>query len=282
MKAILKSGRKHSAGCRGGIRRVYIRPLTHRNLRGEVYERTAEVQEHIRAALALEPESILQRARIRSYKAPGYLREECLVYLIREYLGRGARRVAKRLSEILHGRCARYVNERLRALGSQHVDDAFNDVMKGMYERIYELENDRGDFFQVRFWVALRGLVANTFDRYVKRIERDKTKEQNLARIGAIPGTEGAEDERPDPVDAVEDPTAAVEDLTESKEGLNAIKDHRHRVAFTLRYFGRMKIESKDVEEPTISKHFDRTPRAIRGWIEQAERDLKEWRGEAT
>ena len=261
---------------------MYIRPLTHRNLRGEVYERTAEVQEHIRAALALEPEPMLRRARIRGYKAPGYLREECLVYLIREYLGRGARQVAKRLSEILHGRCAKHVNERLRALGSQHIDDAFNDVMKGMYERIYELENDRGDFFQVRFWIALRGLVARTFNRYVKRIEREKTKEQDSAKIGSIPGTEGAENEWPDPLDAVRDPTAAVEDLAELKESLNAIKDHRHRVAFALRYFGRMKIESKEAEEPTISKHFDRTPRAIRGWIEQAEKDLNEWRGEAT
>lgn len=259
---------------------MYIRPLSHRNLRGEVYERTAEVQEHIRAALALEPEPMLQRAQIRSYKAPGYFREECLIYLIQEYLRRGVRWVAKRLSEILYGRCARHVNERLRALGSQHTDDAFNDVMKGMFERIYELGNDRGDFFQVRFWVALRGLVAKTFDRYVKKIQREKAKKQDLAGISAIPGAEGAESERSDALEAVEDPTVAVEDLAESKEGLNAIRDRRHRIAFALRYFGRMKVESKNAEEPTISKHFERTPRAIRGWIEQAERDLKEWRGE--
>ena len=262
--------------------RVDIRPLTRHNLQGEVYERTSEVQQHIRAALALEPETLLERFRIRSHKVPGYLREECLVYLIREYLARGERRMTKRLSEILHGRCARHVNEKLRALGQQHVHDAFNDIMKGMYERIYDLDSDRGDFFQVRFWVALRGLIAKTFGLYVKWTEREKTNQQDSSNVGAIPGIEGAQDERQDPLGAAEDCTAEADDLTELKEGLSAIKDHRHRIAFALRYFGRVKIESKDAEEPTISKHFERTPRAIRGWIEQAEKDLKEWRGEAT
>ena len=282
MKPILESRRKFSAGCRGGKRQVYIRPLTHLNQDGEVYERTEEVNGQIRAALALETGPMLKRARIRSHKASGYLREECLIYLIREYLQRGAERIAKRLSEILYRRCAKSVNERLRALGPQHVDDAFNDVMKGMYERINDLENDRGDYFQVRFWVALKALAVKTFGRYVKRLEREKTNEQASTRLGVIPGTEGDENERPDPLGAVEDPTIPVEDLPELKEGLNAIKDLRHRSAFVLRYFGSMQTESEDPDEPTISKYFEKTPRTIRNWLKQAEKDLERWRGEAT
>jgi hypothetical protein len=198
MRAILKSGRECSVRCGGGRGRVYIRPLTHRNQDGEVYERTDEVNGQIRDALTLEPGAMLERAQIRNHRVPGYLREECLIYLIREYLGRESKRIAKRLSEILYRRCAKFVNERLRALGPQHVDDAFNDVMKGMYERINDLESDRGDYFQVRFWVALKALAVKTFGRYVKRIEREKTKERNSAQSGVILGTEGAENEEPD------------------------------------------------------------------------------------
>jgi len=225
---------------------------------------------------------MLERARIRNHRVQDYLREECLIYLIREYLVRGTERIAKRLSEILYRRCAKFVNERLRALGLQHVDDAFNDVMKGMYERINDLKSDRGDYFQVRFWVALKALTVKTFGRYVKRIKRDKTNEQDSTRIGAIPGTQGDEDERPDPLDAVADPTIPVEDLPKLNEGLNTIRDPRHRSAFVLRYFGSMQTESDDPEEPTISRYFEKTPRTIRNWLKQAEEDLEEWRGEAT
>lgn len=260
---------------------MYIRPLTHRNQSGEVYERTDEVQEQIRAALALDPGPMLERARIRNHKALGYLREECLIYLIREYLRKGTNRVVKQLSEILFRRCAKSVNERLRALGPQCVDDAFNDVMKGLYERIYDLENDRGDYFQVRFWLALKRLTIRTFTRYVNRLDRERRREQHAVNPGAIPGTEGEENGDLDPLDAVEEPTISVAELPELKEGLGAIKNPRHRIAFALRYFGRMKTESDDPEEPTISKYFEKTPRTIRNWLKQAEKDLEEWRGEA-
>lgn len=69
-------------------------------------ERTAEVDRQIRAAFALEAKAVLERARIKSHETPGYLRKECLIYLIRAYLRRGSMRVVKQLSEILCGRCA--------------------------------------------------------------------------------------------------------------------------------------------------------------------------------
>lgn len=260
---------------------MYIRPLTHRNKDGEVYERTDEVNGQIRAALALEPEPMLERARIRSYEAAGYLREECLIYLVREYLRRGVVSIAKRLAEILCRRCAKSVNERLRSLGPRYVDDAFNDVMKEMFERINDLGNDRGDYFQVRFWVALKGLAIKVFGRYVKRIEREK-REQTWTRIGAVPGNEDGESDAPDPLASAAEPTVPVGDLPVLKEGLNAITDFRHRIAFVLRYYGGIQTESKDPDEPTISKFFETTPRTIRNWLKQAEKDLEGWRGEAT
>src|SRR3712207_5692366 len=85
----------------GRIKRVHVRPLTHRNRQGEVCQRSEAVEERIRSALCLKPTAMIEEARVRDYKVPNYLQEECLVYLIREYKSRGERRVVEELSEIL-------------------------------------------------------------------------------------------------------------------------------------------------------------------------------------
>jgi len=72
------------AGAARRRKRVHVRPLTRRNRQGSVYERTEAVEERIRFALCLKPAAMIEQARIRDYKAPNYLQEECLVYLIRE------------------------------------------------------------------------------------------------------------------------------------------------------------------------------------------------------
>ena len=72
----MANGSDHFKGREGGIRGVHERPLTRRNSEGVIYERTAEVNGQIRAALTSEPEAVLKRARISSHKDSGHLREE--------------------------------------------------------------------------------------------------------------------------------------------------------------------------------------------------------------
>jgi hypothetical protein len=111
------------AGAVGRRKRVHVRPLTRRNKQGEVYQRTEAVEERIRSALSLKPAVMIEAARIRNYKAPNYLREECLVYLIREYKSRGERRIMEELSEILLRRCSKSINKGLQNLRSEGNDD---------------------------------------------------------------------------------------------------------------------------------------------------------------
>ena len=72
----MANGSHHFKGHEGGIRGVHVRPLTRRNSEGVIYERTAEVNGQIRAALTLEPEAVLKWARLSSHKDSRHLREE--------------------------------------------------------------------------------------------------------------------------------------------------------------------------------------------------------------
>jgi hypothetical protein len=77
-----------------------IRPLTH--IVGErVYCRSADVEAQIASALMLDRVELCQRAQQRDHTQPEYLRPECLVYLIREFMGQGDEGMVIALCECL-------------------------------------------------------------------------------------------------------------------------------------------------------------------------------------
>lgn len=260
-----------------------VQPLTRKNSEGEVYERTEEVERQISAALTMEPGPLIARAQVRDYKAHGYLREECLVYMVREYLRRGKMWVVKRLLQILVSRSVKFVNKKLQALDPQDVDDAFNTVFKKLCDQVRALDSDRGDFLQVRFWVVLGQLATSTFSEHLEEVNRVKSQ----SPISSLPGYESESEDELESRTATssgneQDPSISVEDLVLSREALRSIKNPYHRAAFVLHFYSDWKIESKNADEPTISKYFGRTPRAINNWLRAAEEDLKRWRGETT
>nr|MBA4115594.1 hypothetical protein [Rubrobacter sp.] len=159
---------------------MHVRPLTRRNRQDVVYQRMETVEERIRSALCLKPSAMIKEARVRDYTAPNYLREECLVYLIREYKIRGERRIVEDLTEILLRRCSRSINDGLRNLSSeggdqsQTVEHAFRDVVEELFDRILDLESDRGDFLQVRFWPVVEKLRIGAFNSYLEALNQAK------------------------------------------------------------------------------------------------------------
>jgi hypothetical protein len=70
-------------------RLLRIEPLTHRGRDGKVYTRTREVKSQIREALSLDRTILCERVAIERYTTPGFIKEECLVYLIRRFLREG-------------------------------------------------------------------------------------------------------------------------------------------------------------------------------------------------
>lgn len=275
---------------------MHVRPLTHRNKQGEVYQRTEAVEERIRSALCLKPAAMIEKAQIRDYKAPNYLREECLVYLIREYKSRGERRVVEELSAILLQRCSKYINEGVQNLHSEdgdhsaRVEHAFRDVVKELFDQILDLESDRGDFLQVRFWTVVEKLRIRAFNRYLEDLNRAKDVVTWDSVAGYEQGSGEGEERRSrrrrasDSEPPQEDGLSAEQKaayLDASREALDHVEEP-YRTAFVLRHYYDWPIETEDSRLPSISRYFGKTPRTIREWLKRAKETIERWKGERT
>lgn len=252
-----------------------IEPLTHCDLNGKVYERLPQILRQIETALAMDDPSLLRAAQIRDYHDPAFLSEECLVYLIRRYRQEQEQDLVNVLSEALCNRCAKQVNERLQGLDPSLVDDAFQDVMKNLFDRILDLKTDRGDFLQVRFWIVLKRLTITVFQTYV-RVDNHAADEVPLSSLA---GDDGPDDDHSvhTSAPAFPDPSPSAEEVFLLREGLHAIPEP-YRTAFVLHMYHEWQIESNDPTVMTLSRRFQKTPRTISNWLKRAEEALALWR----
>lgn len=240
-----------------------VRPLTKKTKDNSPYKRSQEVEAQILSALQLAPKLLLDRAQERDYTAPGYLSEECLIYFIREYHRQDEEDVVGALLKILFRRCAKFIARRLRGLDPQLAEDAFSDIIAALLDQALDLERDRGDFMEVRFWVVLERIAITIFGKY--------RSHQSFSRMAVPLSMTGANDEEDDPPhggvreEEVPDVSVSPEDFASYREDLNALPEE-HRTAFILRCQG-WPIESSDPDEPTISRYFGKTPRTIRNWL---------------
>jgi hypothetical protein len=252
-----------------------IQPLTRRNAMGVVYQRLPEVEQQLGAALALGPGDLVARASIPDYRAPGYLQEECLVYLIREYHRQCQEQLVTALSQILLHRSAKFINGQLQSLPPERVNEAYREVITGLFTRILAVDDDRGDFLQVRFWKALDRLTKTAFTNQTK----DLARSQKLTPWPNSGEAETGDDDRrmSSSLGAMRASVLSPEWHLAIREALSVLPEPQ-RSAFILSYYDDWPIDSTDANVPTISKYFGKTPRTIHNWLKQAERILQLWR----
>ena len=249
-----------------------IKPLTRRNLKGEVYERLPLVEAQIREALALVPGRLMERAQVRKIDSPLYFQEETLVYLIREHYRENQRSLVDGLGASLVRRCAKRINNLVRgSIESRYVDDCFGHIVKEVFDRILDLDSDRGDFAQVRFWVFLDRQIVEGIKRYLREEKRDALTE-------SLDVNEDDDSEELPPIEVEDKEIFRADERAMYREGLRILSEPL-RTAVILRYFENWQIESDDPDEATISRHFNKTPRTIRNWLKKADEELKKWRG---
>lgn len=250
---------------------VTVHSLTHRNAEGVLYTRAPEVERQIARALRLRPNQVITQAQRDDQDAADYLQEEAIVYLIRAAHRREDRVMVDALFTVLLRRCERLFKRQLGSLGAQAFDDAYGECVLALAEQILDLDNDRGDFFQVRFWWALKQRVVSTFSRSAKGQQRTDY-------------TVSLADEQQDDDDPVKrgtvltDPELSAIDRVEYHEGLNSIEEP-YRTAFVLRYYYGWPTEDDNPTVPTISRHLNKTSRTIRNYLRRADEALVAWRG---
>lgn len=251
-------------------------PLTRRNAGGDVYQRLATVDRQIQDTLRLESEELRRRLEIRDEASPDFLKEEALVYLIRYYRRVGNRQHVNDLSTCLVNRCAKLIYGSLGSLGPDARDDGYSEVVEELFAKILDLDSDRGDFLQVRFWVVLERITVDIFRKQVNRLELETTGGYDQETIDTLT-QQGA----------VVVPTAFASRSVESKvidrvliEAALHQLEEPFRSAYLLHHYWRWPIEDKDPTVQTISRRFGKTPRTIRNWLSRADERLAPWRGE--
>ena len=256
-----------------------IRPLTHTGSEG-VYRRTTEVEREIASALALDPSHILQRAQQRDYTHPEYLSPECLVHLIREFHMRGDEEIVSALCGSLLQYSAKRINGHLNALDPESVDESFREVITALFSLILDLKSDAGDFLQVRYWIVVDRLTITAFQKRVRLLEQ----EDNTVSLSSLPGEEESQDSEDDRTPSVKritwfDNAVSAEDRVLIAEALGRLRELVRRAFFLVHAEG-LPIESKDPTIMTVSRALGKSGRMIQNSLAEAEKVLREWRGE--
>ena len=258
-------------------------PLTRTNADGEVYQRDAVVDEQIQEAIKLGAEALRRRSRITDKDSSEFLKEEALVYLIRHNHCAGNRQMVEALSESLLSRCAKLINSKLMSLKSSLKEDGYAEVVKELFVRILNLECDRGDFLQVRFWIYLERLTVQVF----REQHKQQTIQRDAIRLTSLPGYDEEEGDQFKSKGGLSHhntftpPTFDTEviDRILINKALSRLNG-RFRCVYLLRYYWGWPIEDQDPSVQTISRHFNKTPRTIRNWLRNAEQKLKACREE--
>jgi len=154
--------------------KLKVMPLKGTNSVDELYQRSDEVEAQINEVLKLDSATLLERANISDYKAPGFLQEECLVALIRAALSCHDDSLADSLFEILFRRCAGSIYSHLKFDDIDRRDDAYNEVVCKLVEHIIDLNSTKADFLQVRFGLVVKRLTITAFNKYLpNQIEKN-------------------------------------------------------------------------------------------------------------
>jgi len=249
---------------------IKSKPLTRRQKNGETLTRPPEIEAAMGEILNLEWPVFLQRAGFTDRKDPQYVPEEVLVFLLREALSAGNGEAADEICRILFERVQGRIEKYARKVAPAYSEEAGGDMLNDLFMLICNLNSDKCDFAQVRFWKFLKRVCYGSCKKYWKRQEND-------LRTVFFDQTD-PDSEKPFEIKAEEKNYSAVE-LGDLQKGLNVLPEPI-RTAFVLRFCEGWQVESIDPDEPTISRHFGKTERTIRNWLRKAEELLDVWRRE--
>lgn len=245
-----------------------IRPLTRARRDGTPYTREPEVEAQVRALSGIGPRERQRRIGLADRTQNEFLREETLVYLLREHDRQGDPDPAWQLAEILVGRVAGHVARKLARWRFRPEDiaecaqDLFGELRTALFDH-----GPAGEFWEVRFWVCLDRRLWNL-------AEKQQAMRDSELRLDER--DEGGED----PLAQIADTAPGPEIRAEWREALTLLTENE-RLALYLRTVEGLPEESEDPDRPSIARVLGVTGRTVRNYLRRAEDKLRRWeRGE--
>ena len=250
-----------------------IRPLTKRTADGRLYIRRPDAELQIEKVFTLEAGKVLEM--LDEGKKRGdedFLLDETLVYLIRE-----ARRANDNdlLNEI-YAELNKRVWKKMAKFRSNFNNQAdFEDLGQktemAIIKKILDVESNAGDFAQVQFGSFVLSESKAVWKQNLVKITKDREFLQTPH-----------DDDEGNPNNFENLASLREEFSTEErlifKEQIRNLADEQQIIAAML--LDGFQIESKDENEPTISKHLGVTSRTIRNRIKEMREILSGYRGE--
>lgn len=247
-----------------------LRPLNQTKSNGEPYRRLPDVERQIQDALLLDPTTIINRAKIKDKTSTDFLKEEAVIYMIREYHLSGRYDVVSDLGETLVVRCSKFINSEIK----KHIDnideaeDCYGEVICELFGRIVDLDSKSSAFAEVLFWTFLGCIIQKRINSHIRG---------SVKKRAAIPLSEEIYN---DP-QTQESYLPAQERVLLEKEAMAALTrlPLDLKEVFVLYHYEGWLVESEDPERMTISKRFGKTGRTIRNMLRRADIQLTAWSG---
>ena len=250
-----------------------LKALTKCNASGEVYRRSAVVSAQLEAVLLFDKTDLTAALNVKSRDDTRFLREETLVYLMREAIVEGDFELSEAVASTLYRRCEKSAARRVRRAIDDETTaaDVAADALGALFGLLGDVTTDKADFAQVRFNLLAKRIINNHVVKARKRL-----RQMNLTDSIDDTGDDG--DDNISPRELAAAPEIWDVENSEFAAKALAILPPDIRTAFILRHQHGWQIESDDPNEPTLAKRFKKTPRTIRNWMNKADELLADWR----
>ncbi len=244
-----------------------VTPLTKKTGTGEAYFRRPEVETQILEVFSLIKEDFRKSLRISGRDDEGYVFDETLVYLLREARAKDDDELIIELYPKLNRRIWILLYS-FKQKFSEHADfeDFAQTVETEIIGKVFDTDSDAADYAEINFGDFVITMAHSKFKAQIKKINRER---------------DFVEIDRPDE-DGHGFQLAADELSVEEKQILRKIfydLPEHIREAAVLHYLEGWKVESKDKDEPTVSRRFKVSSRTIRNWLADARRILADYQG---
>ncbi len=251
---------------------VEIPPLRKRTKEGKLYVRPPEIEQVIVETLEIPFEDFMKRAKLRKRNHPNYLPSEVLVHRIRATRYHTSDDQFNELYTTLYERISRSCpNPATRANGKTGEIGKLMDFREYVLDRFFTLiVKDRDnyaeglDMFEIRFDRAVKVLRQDAFRKITRREKPLRPLEYDES--GDIP--EDVEEYHALLNAPSMTPEEEITYRFQVRRAINSLPEMERRVIDMLE--AGLAIESKDPDEPTITKVLGCTPKTVRNRRDRA------------